>query len=639
MKKTSYGLFRKFLLPVLLIFFLGVLVVIKYFDFGSESIIEITEYTEIALESRSCLECHNMSKGFSKSHDPYLIGCVGCHLGHGLEESKEKAHEGMVNIPGNLSNASETCGKCHSEELSNIKTSLMTTNSGIVAVDKFVFGEADSLDYHYHIKNIGNSPSEKHLRDLCANCHLGAEKKEFGEITQLSRGGGCNACHLNYSDEANRDLKAYLGSNKTILPEMHPSTNIFMGDTHCFGCHSRSSRISTNYEGWHETLLEKEDVIGYKDFKVYDDLRVYKRMTEDVHHQKGMLCIDCHSSHEVMGDGQVYAHEEDAVKLQCADCHYRKSQETIDFDQLDRESKVVFRQRDYTHDDKKILATKKDLNPLVNTYIDGDQTFLIGKKDGALHEIKPQSEICSRDNAHKDMSCSSCHSAWAPRCIGCHTSFDKDDTKGFDLLDKKEVVGQWNEYVSDFLVSYPTLGIRENKKLNARKVEPAIPGMIMTLDKGSFEKGTASEDISFHRLYAPNSPHTTTKEVRDCKSCHTNPIVLGYGSGELKYSTANGIGTWLFEPEYAKNKYDGLPEDAWIGFLNDKNQNGSNTTRHDFRPFTIAEQQRILLVGACLQCHKEDSEVIMSSISKFHFQLKNLSEQCTVPEYGYDLPK
>ncbi|EAR01355.1 cytochrome c family protein [Maribacter sp. HTCC2170] len=634
MKKNNADSLKKFLIPILLVLVLGIMVAIKYFDFGSKSYIEPLQYTEIALESKSCLECHKMSKGFSASHSPHLIGCVGCHLGQGLEATKEKAHEGMVLIPGNLSNATETCGKCHSEELKNIEGSLMTTNSGIVAVDKFIFGEADSLDYHYHIKDIGNTASEKHLRDLCANCHLGAEKKEFGEITELSRGGGCIACHLNYSDDANKELNAYISSNKTALPKIHPSTDIFMNDTHCFGCHSRSSRISTNYEGWHETMFDKEEVVGDKDYKVFDDLRVYKRMSEDVHHQKGMLCIDCHTSQEVMGDGQLYAHEEDAVKLQCSDCHFIKgSPESIAYDKLDRESKVVFRHRGFVHKDKEILVTKKDKNPLVNTYVEGDKAFLVGKKNGELHEIKPQSIVCSRDNAHKDMSCSSCHSAWAPRCIGCHTSFDKDDIEGFDLLDKKEVIGQWNEYVSDFLVSYPTLGIREKESGNSRKVEPAIPGMIMTLDNGSYEKGGESEDISFHRLYAPNAPHTTAREVRDCKSCHTNPIALGYGSGELKYSITNGIGNWQFIPDYAQNKHDGLPEDAWIGFMNDKNQSGTNSTRHDFRPFTIKEQQRILLVGACLQCHNENSGVMVKSTAKFNLQLKNLSEQCILPKY------
>lgn len=129
----------------------------------------------------------------------------------------------MILIPGNLSDAKETCGKCHPNELNKINSSLMTTNSGLIAVDKYIFEEADSPNYQYHIKDLKNSAADKHLRDLCANCHLGAEKSTFGEINQLSRGGGCNACHLNYSEDAKKDLNNYLASNKrnyqnSILP-------------------------------------------------------------------------------------------------------------------------------------------------------------------------------------------------------------------------------------------------------------------------------------------------------------------------------------------------------------------------------------------------------------------------------------
>ena len=45
-----------------------------------------------------------------------------------------------------------------------------------------------------------------------------------------------------------------LASDKKEVPEFHPSTDVFVNDTHCFGCHSRSSRISTNFMGLQETL-------------------------------------------------------------------------------------------------------------------------------------------------------------------------------------------------------------------------------------------------------------------------------------------------------------------------------------------------------------------------------------------------
>lgn len=600
--------------------------------FETEGVYE-NKYVNSEFENtESCFQCHKNTKGYSKHHNPEIIGCTSCHLGNGLTQNKEESHKNMVLIPGNLSDAKETCGTCHSSELHKIENSLMTTNSGIVAVDKFVFGEADSLDYHYHIKDIKNSASDKHLRDLCANCHLGAQKTTYGAINQLSRGGGCNACHLNYTNEEKNDLESYLASDKTVLPKLHPSTTVFVNDTHCFGCHSRSSRISTNYMGLQETLLEESEVINNKEYQVLEDKRVYKYIEEDVHHTRGMLCIDCHSSHEVMGDGKKYSHAEQAVKVQCIDCHFKDKPKTIPYEALDAESFLVFSHRDYKHTDKQILVAQKDNHPLVNTYIDsiGD-AYLIGKKDGKLHSLKPQGDVCSRDNAHKNVSCSSCHSSWTPRCIGCHNEFDKEEAKGFDLLDKKYVKGQWKEYVAEFSSSLPAMGVREHK--GSKTIEPAIPGMIMTIDLNSYEEKSKKESLLFHRLYAPNSPHTTTKEVRNCASCHSNSATLGYGKGTLIYEVKNNYGEWIFTPEYALNSNDNLPEDAWIPFLKTIDKKTVNSTRTDFRPFTVKEQKRLLLVGACLQCHKDDSEVMKQTIEfGIDPMLKKISKSCVLPK-------
>jgi len=630
-RKTNIFLFLGVI--ALITFFIGIKIAFNtgYIDafFDSNS-----DYTSTKnYNSESCLQCHQKTKGYSKYHNPEIIGCTSCHLGNGEELNKDKSHEGMVLIPGNLSDAKQTCGKCHADELVKIENSLMTTNSGLIAVDKYIFGEANTPDDHYHIKDIKNSPSEKHIRDLCANCHLGVEKKEFGEINQLSRGGGCNACHLNYSEKAKDDLVNYLASDKTIVPTFHPSTDVFMTNTHCFGCHSRSSRISTNYEGWQETLLDEKDIVGKEGYSVFEDKRVYKYNGEDIHHTKGMLCIDCHSSHEVMGDGINYSHEEQAVKVQCSDCHFKEKPKTIPYDSLDNESLLVYLHREYTHSDKNIITVEKGNHPLVNTYVDSlGNAFLIGKKDGTLFDLKRQPDICSRDNAHKNVSCSTCHSSWTSRCIGCHNEFDKNEEMAFDLLDRKYVKGQWKEYVAEFSASLPAMGVRENKE--GKQIEPAIPGMIMTIDKGSFSEKDLGNDISFHRLYAPNSPHTTTREVRDCKSCHTNAATLGYGMGALIYSIQNGKGKWIFTSEYELNANDGLPEDAWIPFLKEVNKDVVNSTRLDFRPFTVKEQKQLLLVGACLQCHKEDSNIMKESLIKgIEPLLKRLSKNCVLPSW------
>ncbi|MDO9274267.1 MAG: hypothetical protein Q7T92_01800, partial [Lutibacter sp.] len=276
--KIKYLKIAGFTLVIALLVVLFILYKNNYFQ---KNFVEEGKYIKIEnIGKESCQNCHAGTKGDSDYHNPELIGCISCHLGNPNTLDKEDSHKGMVLIPGNLADAKETCGKCHPNELAKIENSLMTTNSGLIAVNKYIFGEADSPDKHYHIKDVKNSAADKHIRDLCANCHLGEEKTEFGGVTQLSRGGGCNACHLNYSEEAKKDLQKYLSSNKKDLPKFHPATNIFVKNEHCYGCHSRSSRISTNYEGWQETVLDEKDIVQKKGFKVSEDKRVYKYIGE-----------------------------------------------------------------------------------------------------------------------------------------------------------------------------------------------------------------------------------------------------------------------------------------------------------------------------------------------------------------------
>ena len=586
---------------------------------------DLSEYSKIANKEK-CLNCHSEMTGFSQYHDPKKIGCVSCHLGNAESDDKEISHHNMVLIPGNLKDVENTCGKCHAKEMEKVNLSLMTTNSGIIAVDKFIFGEAENPDLTYHIKDLQFSGADKHLRDLCANCHLGAQKAELGKIDQMSRGGGCIACHLNYSEKGEQELALYL-KDSTKLPKVHPSVDIKITNEHCYGCHSRSSRISTNYEGWHETLLEDLPKIDSHNFKKNQDGRIYSFQGEDVHHKGGMLCIDCHTSHEVMGDGKTYLHEENAVKITCSDCHFKEEPRTVSYEELDTESYLVWLHRGYDHQDKKMLRKKKGGEPLIHTYLDNQNNgFLIGKESGKIFPLKKQPAICANDPSHENMSCSTCHAQWAPKCIGCHNSFDPNDPMGYDLLDKKFIKGQWIEHVFEFETELPALGVRRTP--DERKIEPAIPGMIMTIDHQSFD---GSKENTFHRLYASNSPHTTSSTSRSCISCHVNPVALGYGKGKLTYEIQNGQGKWNFDPIYELNKEDGLPEDAWIPFLKDSSAK-ILSTRTDFKPFSVEEQKIILTVGACLQCHqpqtKEIKDLLQNGIKK---SLSNLDEKCILP--------
>ncbi len=54
------------------------------------------------------------------------------------------------------------------------------------------------------------------------------------------------------------------------------------------------------------------------------DGRVFQKTKDDVHHQAGMECIDCHVSIEIMGDGNAYQHMEEQTRVQCIDCHSKE---------------------------------------------------------------------------------------------------------------------------------------------------------------------------------------------------------------------------------------------------------------------------------------------------------------------------
>ncbi len=506
------------------------------------------DFKNISVISESCNKCHGKVNGFSKFHNPKKIGCSSCHLGNTLAKNKEQAHLGMVLIPGNASDAKQTCGQpnCHPGIPERIDSSLMSTMSGIISVNKFAFEEIDSPAGKFHIEEIGKSASESHLRNLCASCHLGNEKVNFGPITELSRGGGCNACHLNYNKKALAELIDYdslkIARPDSALLKFHPSLSLNISNNHCFGCHSRSGRISTGYEGWHETGLEKKDVKLGEKYRLLDDGRIFEMIQPDVHHIAGLVCIDCHIAYEIMSDGKFYEHKEEQILIQCEDCHSNKKFSTMTLDEFDFESRKIAEIRGLDNENRKFIKVKKSQTPLVNTFVKNRRSAkLIGKVTGKTYNLNPPRFECTQSKAHSNLSCNSCHTAWAPQCVGCHTTYEKN-TKGFNLLDEKDTDSSWVEYHGEFFAELPTLGVKEDKENGSIKkvIDTFIPGMIMTLDKSNYKN--EKPEIIFKRLFAPSVAHTIRKESRSCKSCHNEPLALGYGRGKLVYEIRNNIG-------------------------------------------------------------------------------------------------
>lgn len=573
----------------------------------------------------SCMVCHSSTHGFTDSHRPEAIGCFSCHGGNPFTGNKKQAHKNMNLIPGNLATARQSCGttSCHPEITERVPTGLMSTLSGMISVDRFVFGEQDNPDVLTDVHQLGKTPADEHLRNLCVRCHLGNPKSEPGPVTEFSRGGGCLACHLNYTEEALQEQAEKPGE----IHHHHPSVSLNVTNMHCFGCHSRSGRISTNYEGWHETTLARDEMPDSVNYRLVENSRVFIKKEEDVHHRLGLECIDCHHSYELMGDGKHYAHEEEQQDVQCSDCHFSGTPKTVAAENLDNEPALIAALRFGEIAGKKFLVTQKHERALINTFVAGDSVYLVLKNGKKQMAMKPPAAVCQRDEVHAGLSCSACHSAWTPTCIGCHNAYDHNEP-GYNMVKNREQKGSWVEFVGEYKAQYPTLGVRKNG--DKTEIIPVIPGMILTIDLQSFSK-EQHDSLVFRRLFAPAAPHTTSKKGRDCKSCHNNPVALGFGEGELIYETASGKGVWKFEPMYENDVNDKLPADAWTAFL--QTHVGTVSTRTNVFPFTKEQQQNILTVGACLTCHDENSEIMQESLSGFDRLLQRKSGKCVLPEW------
>ena len=616
-----------------------------------------------------CLACHAGMTGFSPAHQPAAVGCSSCHAGDPFTLDAARAHRGMTLVPGNLADASRSCGQgpCHADIVPRVERSIMATFAGVVATNRRVFGE----DPHAgaapgqppHVRQLGHSAADSHLRQLCVGCHLDQIKSLWGPIDQESRGGGCNACHLKYSPQARQALATYMPvvpersdggppqppppSGKP-LPRVHPRYSVHADGSHCFGCHSRSSRISTSYEGWHEMRHDPDEATlkaNAPRYRLLQDGRTFERKSADLHHTAGLDCIDCHTALEVMGTGHTPANKAEALRVRCEDCHAAPGGKLASraAKDIDPESRKILTLRGWTIPPGQRVGATRSGDTLLNITVDAaGQGTLRRKGDGRAAPLKPQAASCSGDTAHGRLSCNSCHTAWTPQCTSCHTHFDPKG-QGHDHLDWKFVHGEWLEDSKAFDAGPPALGVRQATGHGERGgplVDTFVPGMIMTLDRNL--KAGAPPDTVFRRLFAPTAAHTVQRASRACSSCHNDPVALGYGKGALVFepgpvppagqAAAGRSGTWRFKPQEAALPQDGLPADAWTGFLAARTDRAS--THDGARPFDVAEQRRILAVGACLTCHQGDTAVMRESLRDWAGVLARRTAQCAVPGWS-----
>jgi len=375
-----------------------------------------------------CLLCHE-EKIQERAHQREVLGCSSCHLGNPLTPTKDEAHKGLVKNPADLRVIERTCGQanCHPGDVKKVRNSLMATNHGILRRLIEVFGEKELLKKYPHLKvadlyhstsAFEQSKALDYFRKLCGSCHLYLEKEKF-EGFLAEKGGGCVACHLEGKKE---DLKQ---------KKLHPKLVKAIPLEKCVKCHNRSGRIGLTYQGLYETPQG-----GIFDKRLPDGREVVK-ITPDVHYQKGLQCIDCHTRDEVMGNGSFYKGISESLEVRCETCHLEEGK----------------------------TEKGRTLSQLIHT---DEGLFQKRKLDGKFLPIKRPKEVCQA-KIHERLSCSACHATYMPQCMGCHVRFNPKE-RHLDKIKARETEGLWEEHESYRVLEDPPLALYQGK------IYPVTPG-------------------------------------------------------------------------------------------------------------------------------------------------------------------
>lgn len=526
-----------------------------------------------------CLSCHTKEK-LDGAHDRLVVGCSPCHLGDPLTIDKDKAHAGMVLNPGDLRWAGKTCGVegCHPTDINKVKNSLMATNRGILATLLYYWGEREDQNADITVEHLLTSGETSlaldYYRKLCATCHLWKQKNDLPGAPAFfnEKGGGCSACHYVLPPGTPRNTVTVQLSEaeqeEARKNRPHPLVVKQVPDENCIRCHNRSGRIGLSYTGIYEaegygTPYEE----GLHSSQRLPGDRFYLKIAPDVHHVKGMTCIDCHTRDEVMGDGTSYAHFEEQVEITCRSCH-----------------------------DQNPGMTRKN-KPLTNVGKQEGLFVLTGKIDGKQRPLKPPHEGACLAPFHERVTCSACHSTWVPQCYGCHVKRDKRETH-LDKLTLKETPGWWEEGRSYIRYEKPMLAVWGEEVV---VVTPGCQDLVTLID----EQGQSEGGFNRFTMAAIN-PHTIQAKGRTCKECHAEPKTVGLGEGKVTKQD----GQWRFTPVdrgVVNDHGQTVGFDTFVTIDGTQLQHGS---RANLRPFNGDELQRILRIGLCLDCHRDGDDPV-----------------------------
>ena len=295
-------------------------------------------------EPEYCLTCHDGIEEISAAHPTEVFGCVRCHGGQPLALDAETAHAGLLGgrNPSDFAVVEAACGgsECHAgtaeesrDHIQRSRTSLQATYAGAIAAVRHAFGAQADAVAHFAVAAVSDPtvtsatglPSLEALAPLaagepaqvqafaerCLICHLDSAS---ADRVGFQRQSGCAACHSVTTWEG-----TYSGGDRTIPRDeaghaaAHRLTTA-IPYSQCNTCHNRG-----NYNLVDMTFHERTDLpsegSGSRLAAYYQPISQFSACEWELD------CVDCHTSGEVMGDGDLHSQMAEVRSVECRTCH------------------------------------------------------------------------------------------------------------------------------------------------------------------------------------------------------------------------------------------------------------------------------------------------------------------------------
>ncbi len=535
------------------------------------------QQTVIAADS-GCILCHS---GIEDMHPAARLSCTECHGGDGQARSKLEAHVPKSGTarddervapqdedlawrrfqnPMDLRVAQVTCGGCHEDITKHVLTSLHASTAGHLS-DGFVeFGLQAEKKSRYsvfpmpsHLAEPGDvselfgippfldegprNELSTHYSDLprkeCMQCHLWSEGRAVRGRVGFDgdyRGEGCAACHVPYArDGRSQSTDRSVDKAEPGHPKQHALTRAPATDT-CVSCHYGDASIGLHFQGLSQlppgapggpeiagTTKELRNLVFY--------LNDPALCPPDVHYERGMHCIDCHTAGDLMGNGQLWGAMEHAVEISCQDCHGTFTNEAA-------------------------LRTQRG-TPLAHVVRRGEKVVLTSKVTGREHVVPQALQVLdplraehnphavkAMNSAHAKLECYTCHAGWNVNFLGFH--FDRNESLSqLDLISGARTPGRvttqekvfatwksffagWNEAgrIAPYLTGFSSMGTLRGPD------GELLLDQVMPVTKA----GLSGMTMIHHQL------HSTRPTARSCVECHRSSATWGLGSPNFRLS-------------------------------------------------------------------------------------------------------